>query len=157
MCVGVCADVPEPEEGSEEQLDPVPLMDRSCVANVLEKVIHVRSCRFLGAIMCLAPWRRSASQHACCKSSCCLRVQLWDVPASPAFCSLPRFQLAFSVCCFPLQRRLWGAWGMGASIVCRHQRTWHLASRAVACSSQVLEYLKKHHEFDKTSASQEDR
>ena len=31
-------DVPEPEEGSEEQLDPVPLMDRSCVANVLEKV-----------------------------------------------------------------------------------------------------------------------
>jgi hypothetical protein len=32
------ADVPEPEEGSEEQLDPVPLMDRSCVANVLEKV-----------------------------------------------------------------------------------------------------------------------
>ncbi len=32
------SDVPEPEEGSEEQLDPVPLMDRSCVANVLEKV-----------------------------------------------------------------------------------------------------------------------
>jgi hypothetical protein len=34
------ADVPEPEEGSEEQLDPVPLMDRSCVANVLEKVVN---------------------------------------------------------------------------------------------------------------------
>jgi len=33
-------DVPEPEEGSEEQLDPVPLMDRSCVANVLEKVLE---------------------------------------------------------------------------------------------------------------------
>jgi hypothetical protein len=39
VCVGACADVPEPEEGAEEQLDPVPLMDRSCVANVLEKVI----------------------------------------------------------------------------------------------------------------------
>jgi len=35
------ADVPEPEEGSEEQLDPVPLMDRSSVANVLEKVHYL--------------------------------------------------------------------------------------------------------------------
>ena len=39
MCVGACADIVEPEEGAEEQIDPVPLMDRSCVANVLEKVI----------------------------------------------------------------------------------------------------------------------
>mmetsp|Transcript_38827 Transcript_38827/g.91843 ORF Transcript_38827/g.91843 Transcript_38827/m.91843 type:complete len:167 (-) Transcript_38827:56-556(-) len=32
-------DLPEPEEGSEEQPDPVPLMDRSCNANILEKVL----------------------------------------------------------------------------------------------------------------------
>ena len=32
------ADVPEPEEGSEEQLDPVPLNVRRALANVLEKV-----------------------------------------------------------------------------------------------------------------------
>ena len=32
------SDVPEPEEGSEEQLDPVPLKERRAIANVLEKV-----------------------------------------------------------------------------------------------------------------------
>mmetsp|Transcript_36346 Transcript_36346/g.81936 ORF Transcript_36346/g.81936 Transcript_36346/m.81936 type:complete len:169 (-) Transcript_36346:166-672(-) len=33
-------DLPEPEEGTEDQTDPVPLMDRSCSANVLEKVLE---------------------------------------------------------------------------------------------------------------------
>ena len=41
-------DVPEPEEGSDEQIDPVPLMDRSCVANVLEKV---SACLVLGLVL----------------------------------------------------------------------------------------------------------
>ena len=34
------ADLPEPAEGSDEQPDPVPLMDRSCNANILEKVLE---------------------------------------------------------------------------------------------------------------------
>ena len=48
MC-GACADLPEPDEGGEEQLDPVPLMDRSCVANVLEKVIPCFQVLFFSA------------------------------------------------------------------------------------------------------------
>lgn len=34
------ADLPEPVEGSDEQPDPVPLMDRSCNSNILEKVLE---------------------------------------------------------------------------------------------------------------------
>jgi hypothetical protein len=34
------SDLPEPAEGSDEQPDPVPLMDRSCNANILEKVLE---------------------------------------------------------------------------------------------------------------------
>ena len=74
MCVGACADVPEPEEGSEEQLDPVPLMDRSCVANVLEKVIPCFQVRPAlnapGMCTWLTPWLRVANRDDGCESSC---------------------------------------------------------------------------------------
>ena len=36
----MCPDLPEPEEGTDEQPAPVPLADSSCNTNILEKVLE---------------------------------------------------------------------------------------------------------------------